>query len=56
MNFEKFIETEKADAGKLYSDIIFALEEIEEFVPKEQLRERKFVEYLPVLKTTPQFL
>lgn len=51
MNFEKFIDSEQEDYGKLYSDVIFALEEIEEFVPKEQLAERKFIEYLPVLKT-----
>ena len=51
MTFEKFIDSEQADNGKLYSDVIFALEEIEEFVPKEQLSDRKFVEYLPVLKT-----
>ncbi|MBC8059410.1 MAG: DUF1292 domain-containing protein [Clostridiaceae bacterium] len=50
MTFEKFIEKETADYGKLYADVIFALEEIEEFVPSEQLRERKFVEYLPTLK------
>ena len=50
MNFEDFIKKEAADSGKLYADVIFALEEIEEFVPKEQLKDRKFVEYLPVLK------
>jgi hypothetical protein len=50
LNFEGFIEKETEDSGKLYADVIFALEEIGEFVPKEQLQERKFVEYLPVLK------
>lgn len=50
MSSNKYIETEAAEYGKLYADVIFALEEIEEFVPKEQLRARKFVEYLPVLK------
>jgi len=56
MSFEKFIENEKADSGKLYSDVIFALEEIEAFVPRERLNQRKFVEYLPVLKTYSDML
>ena len=50
MNFEKFLESEENDAGKLYSDIVFALEEIEDYVPKEQLNNRTYVKYLPVLK------
>ena len=56
MSFEKFIEKEAADSGKLYADVIFPLEEIQEFVPKEQLKERKFVEYLPVLKAYTDML
>ena len=51
MSFEKYLEDEEKDSGKLYSDIIFPLEEIEEFLPKEQLKSRKFVEYLPTLKS-----
>ena len=51
MNFEDYIEKEISDSGKLYADVIFPLEEIEEFVPKDQLLERRFVEYLPALKT-----
>jgi len=51
LSFESFIEKEVFDSGKLYADVIFPLEEIEEFIPREQLLERKFVEYLPALKT-----
>jgi len=51
LNFENFVEKEISDYGKLYADVILSLEEIEDFVPSEQLRERKFVEYLPTLKT-----
>ena len=50
MSVEKSIETEAKEYGKIYSDVIFALEEIEDFVPKEQLKTRKFMECLPVLK------
>lgn len=50
MNLEKFLEEEEKDAGKLYSDIVFALEEIEDYVPKEQLNERTYVKNLKTLE------
>lgn len=51
MSFEKYLEDEEKNSGKLYSDIIFALDEIQDFVSKQQLEARKFVEYLPTLKS-----
>lgn len=50
MSMDKFIEIEKEDYGKLYADVIFALEKLDGFVTKEELLKRKFYENLPTLE------
>lgn len=47
---EEFISSEKSYYGKIYSDIAFAIDEIQDFLDKDILKNRKYVSRQPLLK------
>jgi hypothetical protein len=47
---EDFILSEKKYYGKLYSDIAFAIDEIQDFLDKDIVKNRKYVSRQPLLK------
>lgn len=47
---EDFILSEKSYYGKIYSDIAFAIDEVQDFLDKDTLKNRKYVSRQPLLK------
>ncbi|MFD3156224.1 DUF1292 domain-containing protein [Haloimpatiens sp. FM7330] len=46
----EYTEREKKVYGKLYSDIVYAVDNISDFVEKDKLKTRKYVSKLPIVK------
>lgn len=46
---DEFISSEKSYYGKIYSDVAFAIDEIQDFLDKDILKNRKYVSRQPVL-------
>jgi hypothetical protein len=51
MSADKFLELELDESKKLYSEVIYALDEIGDFVPQQDLKKRRYVKFLPTIKT-----
>lgn len=51
VNEDKFLELELNESKKLYSEIIYSLDEIGDFVSEADLKKRRYVKCLPTVKT-----
>ena len=47
---DEFISSEKSYYGKIYTDISFAIDEVQDFLDKDIFRNRKYVSRQPLLK------
>lgn len=51
MSSDKILEIELNESKTLYSEVIYAIDEIGEFVPQQELKRRRCVKFLPTIKT-----